>query len=84
MCATGRFISGSIPPQRELARANAPLLAQLGARGPAVLGHPADILCDRGQWGPEAAGGADLYAILATRFAFTWYDDVMIELERVR
>lgn len=50
---------------------------------PAAHGHEIACLAN-GTWGPEAAGGATLFAASLNRIAFTWYDGVVLRLDRIR
>lgn len=53
-------------------------LARFGLRHP----DPHAIECDRGQWGPEAAGGAILFPAPRGRLAMSWYDGALLLLDR--
>ncbi|WP_156457990.1 hypothetical protein [Sphingomonas sp. Leaf412] len=55
--------------------------AQLKALG-VTPGDPHGIECDSGNWGPEAAGGATLYAQGNDVLALSWYDGVVLKLAR--
>lgn len=50
---------------------------------PPAHGHEIACLAS-GTWGPEAAGGATLFAASLNRIAFTWYDGVVLRLDRLR
>jgi hypothetical protein len=60
---------------------DAEFAAQLKALG-VTPGDPHGIECDTGNWGPEAAGGATLYAQGRDVLALSWYDGIVLKLAR--
>lgn len=66
------------------ASANRAPLKALGIVAPVAVGNGHEVAClQSGHWGPEAAGGAVLFAPSLQKIAFTWYDGVVLRLERV-
>jgi hypothetical protein len=59
-------------------RQHATALARLGVTKADALA----VECDRGTWGPEAAGGAILFPAGDDRLAMSWYDGGMLLLVR--
>lgn len=58
----------------------APQLKKLSIARP----DPHAVECDRGNWGPEAAGGAILFPAGKDALAMSWYDGAVLKLIRVR
>lgn len=60
-------------------------LSELGVTQPATVNNPHEVAClQAGTWGPAAQGGALLFPISTAAFALTWYDGVVLRLERAR
>lgn len=60
-------------------------LAALGVDRPASVDNGHEVAClDGGTWGPEAAGGSILFPVARDVMALTWYDGVILRLERAR
>ena len=58
-------------------------LRTLGVTAASSVGNAHDVLCDDGNWGPEAAGGSVLFPVDANTLAMTWYDGAVLKLRRV-